>query len=94
MSPQMEGRLTDSRRRERVGGTYLASAGEPTTLRQCRRRRTRERPWKRVSRRKTRLAGRKKTTMHKLHFMACVTSSCVHLGERLYAVFRLALIGL
>lgn len=27
MSPQMEGRLTDSRRRERVGGTYLASPG-------------------------------------------------------------------
>lgn len=79
MSPQMEGRLTDRRRRrERVGGTYLASAGKrgsfnvvvmPESGR-----------GERASRRKTRLTGREKATMYKLHLMLCITSSCVHLA--------------
>lgn len=94
MSPQMEGRLTDRRRRrESDGGTYLASAGKPTRLFNVVVTPESGRG-KRASWRKNKLTGRKKRTMHKLHCMLCVTSYCVRLSDGFTPSFRLALIGL
>lgn len=73
MSPQMEGRLTDSRRREGVGGTYLASPGSDVAV-------APESGRGKERRGGTQGSQGEKNNNAQAALYGCITSSRVHLG--------------